>query len=1015
VRLHRLIQHPLFPAVTMALLCSVGLGSWLRVQGAAQHVAQTQQVQPALATTRLRLQATLESTFAVTGAAEALVVAQTTLDPAALERLMTAHGARAPALRKLMVAPGGVVRWAHPAKQHEDQLGLDYRSKAASQIAIEQARTLRTPVLTAPAMPSSGGAGLVQWRPVFVPDAQGAGRFWGVVTAGADLATVATQAGLDSATLDLVLVHRLADGKLGDTVWGAPSLRDEPLLREELGESHAPWLLMARPKGGWVPWAWWAEPTWWLGLLGSALCVGLCAALGRRRMALHTSAQALQAEIQHSAASEAAAQAATARFESLVSSASDWLWETDAEHNLHFPNPQYRDSADRYGMHGGKPRWAHPQLLPGPDWDAHRATLRRREAFRNFEYGHIAATGEPRYVSISGAPVLDADGQFLGYRGTGRDVTAVHEAQAALAAANSRLAQASDDLQAVMDSAVAVAIVVVDLDGRVRVFSRGAEQVLGCTVASVLGTPAIHFHWREEVEAVANALTSQLRRPVARHAVFERQAAGLDGGHTRLWTFVRRDTGAHRLVSHTYTQLRNKAGVHTGYVAVAQDVTEQVQMQARLRETNARMQAVLDASVEVAILLGDTEGRALLFNRGAELMTGYSAEQVVGTKPSFLHDPEEMQTRIAELTVELGRPVAPVEVFLHQAAQPPGLRSRMWTYVRPDGTRVPVSVTLSEVRDGQGVLMGFLGVGRDMTEQLAAQRALERLNDSLTQRVEARTRELAQTQAELLRSDRLASLGGMVAGVAHELNTPIGIGLTAASTLEDRCKDLQAELASGGLRRSTLNEFVRDAQSVAELVLRSLGQAADLVTHFKQLSVDQTSEQRRSFLLAQVVDDVLVLLRPQLKASGLMVVLDVPADLSMDSYPGALGRLISNLLLNAKLHAFDPPGSVTQPTLHISAQALAEDQIELTVSDNGHGMPREVQRRAFDPFFSTKLGQGGTGLGLSIVHNAATTLLGGSVQLSSQPGKGTRFTFKLPRSAPQGVNAADLTGFAGLG
>ena len=146
-----------------------------------------------------------------------------------------------------------------------------------------------------------------------------------------------------------------------------------------------------------------------------------------------------------------------------------------------------------------------------------------------------------------------------------------------------------------------------------------------------------------------------------------------------------------------------------------------------------------------------------------------------------------------------------------------------------------------------------------------------------------------------------------------------------------------------------------------------------------------------------------------------MVVLDVPADLAMDSYPGALGRLISNLLLNAKLHAFDPPGSVAQPTLHISAQVLAADLIELTVSDNGHGMPREVQRRAFDPFFSTKLGQGGTGLGLSIVHNAATTLLGGSVQLSSQPGKGTRFTFKLPRIAPQGVNAADLTGFAGLG
>ena len=258
--------------------------------------------------------------------------------------------------------------------------------------------------------------------------------------------------------------------------------------------------------------------------------------------------------------------------------------------------------------------------------------------------------------------------------------------------------------------------------------------------------------------------------------------------------------------------------------------------------------------------------------------------------------------------------------------------------------------------------------------------------------------DLRRTQKELLRASRLASLGSVVAGVAHELNTPIGNSLTVATTLSDKTREF-AEKAKGTLHRSDLAEFIRMSEHAAELLERNMMRAHTLIANFKQVAVDQASEQRRSFDLATMVGEVIAMLRPTLSKTPWQLIVDIPPRIAMDSFPGALGQVIANLVNNAIAHAFD---GRDQGTILINAQ-VSGNEVLLKVSDDGSGMTAEVCERAFDPFFTTKLGKGGSGLGLHIVFNVVTGILGGGIDLKTAPGSGSRFNLRLPLSAPTRV------------
>jgi signal transduction histidine kinase len=255
----------------------------------------------------------------------------------------------------------------------------------------------------------------------------------------------------------------------------------------------------------------------------------------------------------------------------------------------------------------------------------------------------------------------------------------------------------------------------------------------------------------------------------------------------------------------------------------------------------------------------------------------------------------------------------------------------------------------------------------------------------------------SETQRYLIETERLAALGGLVAGVAHEINSPVGISLTVASTLAQRCTNFTEQIASGPLRRSLLAEFADNCRDASSQLVANLQRAGELIQSFKQVAVDRSHADRRTFDLKIVTGQIVASVRLNLPKSRDSIALEIPADITLDSFPGAYGQALTNLIFNAVTHGFTDG---RDGHMLIRARQLDMDQVEITVSDDGVGIPEEIQRRAFNPFFTTRRAQGSTGLGLYIVHNLVTEQLGGRITLVSAPGKGTSISMTLPLRAP---------------
>ncbi len=276
---------------------------------------------------------------------------------------------------------------------------------------------------------------------------------------------------------------------------------------------------------------------------------------------------------------------------------------------------------------------------------------------------------------------------------------------------------------------------------------------------------------------------------------------------------------------------------------------------------------------------------------------------------------------------------------------------------------------------------------------------LQAFNEELERRVVERSSELQAAQAALSAAQALAQLGQVLAGVAHELNTPIGNGRLAASTLVGQARQFAQRLEDGGLTRSALQGFVGQQLQGAEMVERSLQRAIVLIQSLKTVAADQVSGERRRFRLQAVVQDVLEMLSPSLRRHPCALQLDLTLDpaLELDSYPGPLGQVLVNLMNNALLHAFDGRAA---GKVRIAATALGGQGLRLEFADDGCGIPAERQHRLFDAFYSTKHGQGGCGLGLHLVREIVTQRLGGRIGVRSAPGRGCAFELELPLQAP---------------
>jgi signal transduction histidine kinase len=259
-------------------------------------------------------------------------------------------------------------------------------------------------------------------------------------------------------------------------------------------------------------------------------------------------------------------------------------------------------------------------------------------------------------------------------------------------------------------------------------------------------------------------------------------------------------------------------------------------------------------------------------------------------------------------------------------------------------------------------------------------------------------RQLQSTQMQLLSREKLAALGSMVAGVAHELNTPIGNSLMMASTLHAKTDEMVRNMERQAMRKSELVQYLAQANEATELIMRGLNNAADLVQSFKQVAVDRTSAQRRTFDLQQVSHEIVTTVKNHVKRYEHAIDVEIPSGIFMDGYPGPLGQVITNLINNALLHAFDGKRG---GSMLLSARPGINGHILIMFSDNGVGIRDENLSRIFEPFFTTKMGQGGSGLGLSIIYNIVTSIFGGQISVQSEVGRGTTFTLDLPLTAPQ--------------
>ena len=269
--------------------------------------------------------------------------------------------------------------------------------------------------------------------------------------------------------------------------------------------------------------------------------------------------------------------------------------------------------------------------------------------------------------------------------------------------------------------------------------------------------------------------------------------------------------------------------------------------------------------------------------------------------------------------------------------------------------------------------------------------ALKEANTELIQTLE----KLHQFQRQIVENEKMASLGDMVAGVAHEVNTPIGLGITASTMMLDRLVVLEQQFSDKTLKASSMKRFIEEGRENLNIIYRNLNRAADLISSFKQVAVDQSSEEARDINVKQLIEETLMSLRPRLKKVTHTIHIECNESLNVVSKAGPINQILINLIMNSLIHAFE---GVENGQIDIIAALTDDKKLKIIYRDNGSGIPNSIKKRIFDPFVTTKRGQGGSGLGMHLVFNLVTQALDGNIKLESEPDKGVEFTLSFPVS-----------------
>lgn len=447
--------------------------------------------------------------------------------------------------------------------------------------------------------------------------------------------------------------------------------------------------------------------------------------------------------------------------------------------------------------------------------------------------------------------------------------------------------------------------------------------------------------------------------------------------------------------------------VRTGELLVRiENQIQQQRLKKQLCEQNHELQSVLEQSRQTEIALRETEdrfsksfensplplsltsipdGRYLDVNREYLRHTEYSREELLGQKPkqfNFWVNPKD-EFQFFRLMKQQGR----VDGFE--------------TRLRTKTGRICEVVLFLEVLYLSGAPYALI-TAQDITLRLIDERKLVARTKELSQALQT----LQETQEQLIRSAKMAALGNMVAGVAHEINTPVGTAITTASTLENATTAICADVAAGDLKKSSFENYLEIAAECSQLILSNLQRAGELVQSFKQVAVDQSSLQARTLILKPYLQEVITNLTPTIRKTPHHITLMGSDDITLHSYPGAIAQIITNLIINSLNHAYPTDPQAGRSEGYSKGQAgnlrialhQQPDQVIIQYSDDGCGISPENQPKIFEPFFTTARELGGSGLGLHLVYKIVTQSLKGTINFVSVPGSGTTFTVTLPKN-----------------
>jgi PAS domain S-box-containing protein len=677
---------------------------------------------------------------------------------------------------------------------------------------------------------------------------------------------------------------------------------------------------------------------------------------------------------------ELATQESEARFRALFDETFQFIGLLDTEGRLLEIN---KTAADRFNISKME---AQGKFFPDTQFWTHSKTERAKIVraidkavssgeFSRFNTYHISPEGERIHVDFSLKPIFNDQGDVVMLLPEGRDITDKVESER-------ELHRTQQWLMAHFEH-TPLAVIQWDMDFRVAQWNDAASQIFGYSKEEAIGQHAT-FIVEEKLHPIFDQVFDELVQN--------------QGGFRSTNENLTKDRQV--ITCEWYnTPLADDTGDIIGIASFVDDITDQVIAQQDLKESEERYILALKG-VNDGIFDWNIAKRTIYFSETAasvmEIPFGnHEYDDDTLLLKMGLHNQEQFK-RILKAHLK-----GHSDFFAYEFSYENQERETVWVLCRG-----------LALRNDQGRCYRMSGSISDITDRKKVEREVKELTDNLEHRVQTRTqeleeanRELSQTlsmlheaQDELVQSEKMASLGGLVSGVAHEVNTPIGVGVTAASHLLDEVEALEAAFRDNSLKKSDFEAFFLHAQDSAKMILSNLSRAAKLIGSFKQVAVDRTSEDYRQINLSNYVQEIFLSLTPKLKNTQITTRLDIDETIELTTDPGALAQVVTNLVMNSLTHAFKLG---EKGTISISCDHL-DDGYQMLYRDDGCGMTEDVAANIYEPFFTTRRGEGGSGLGMNIVFNLVTQRMQGKIKCVTSPGHGSEFHIFFPKDHKSG-------------